>query len=190
MTRERPRGLFARLRHLVKGMFTIWLRDTERQNPAAVYEQAISERTKQYRELKEAVAGILYMRNKLEAEINERRVEIARLHDDIRSAIRRGQDDLSLALISNAVPLRRPMTTVTAPSVAAQAGSPANSMSVIGPRPKRKSDAAPRTTSVGHGIFASASHWARIMAASRASMSSSDTSPLITPRSFGSMRSS
>jgi phage shock protein A len=79
----------------------VWLRRTEHQNPAAVYEQAIHERTNQYRDLKEAVAGILYMRNKLEAEINERRVEIARLHDDIRGAIRRGQDDLSLGLIEN-----------------------------------------------------------------------------------------
>jgi phage shock protein A len=101
VVRDRPRGLFARLRHLLRGMFSVWLRDSERQNPAAVYEQAISERTKQYRELKEAVAGILYMRNKLAAEINERRVEIARLHDDIRHAIRRGQDELSISLIEN-----------------------------------------------------------------------------------------
>ena len=101
MEREQPRGLFARFGHLIRGMFGVWLKRTERQNPAAVYEQAISERTRQYRELKEAVAGILYMRNKLEAEINERRVEIARLHDDIRSAIRRGQDELSLSLIEN-----------------------------------------------------------------------------------------
>ena len=63
------------------------------QNPRAVYEQAIQERTRQYRELKEAVAGILYMRNKLEAEIRERRAEIARLHDDVRRGVRRGQDD-------------------------------------------------------------------------------------------------
>jgi phage shock protein A len=101
MEREQPRGLFARFRHLVRGMFGVWLRRSERQNPAAVYEQAISERTRQYRSLKEAVAGILYMRNKLEAEINERRVEVARLHDDIRAAIRRGQDQLSLSLIEN-----------------------------------------------------------------------------------------
>jgi phage shock protein A len=101
MEREQPRGLFARFRHLVSGMLSVWLRRTERQHPAAVYEQAINERTRQYRALKEAVAGILYMRNKLEAEINERRVEIARLHDDIRAAIRRGQDGLSLSLIEN-----------------------------------------------------------------------------------------
>jgi phage shock protein A len=97
---ERPNGLFGRLRSLVHGVLAIWIRDTERQNPRAVYEQAIHERVRQYRELKEAVAGILYMRNKLEAEITERRVEIARIHDDVRRAIRGGQDEVALTLIA------------------------------------------------------------------------------------------
>jgi phage shock protein A len=65
-----------------------------------VYEQAISERVRQYRELKGAVAGILYLRTKLEAEISERRADIARLHDDVRRAVRRGQDEISLSLIA------------------------------------------------------------------------------------------
>jgi phage shock protein A len=98
--RDRPRSLVSRLRNLLRGMFAIWIRDSETQNPRAVYEQAIDERTRQYRQLKEAVAGILYMRNKLEAEITERRAEIARTHDDIRRAVRRGQDDISLTLIA------------------------------------------------------------------------------------------
>jgi phage shock protein A len=98
-TREMPRGVVARFRQLLRSVFGSWVRQGERRHPAAVYEQAIEDRTQQYRDLKEAVAGILYMRNKLEAEINERRVEIARLHDDIRNAIRRGHDDLSLTLI-------------------------------------------------------------------------------------------
>ena len=101
MTHERPRGLFGRLRSLIRGIFAIWVRDTERQNPRAVYEQAISERMRQYRELKEAVAGILYMRNKLESEIAERRAEIARLHDDVRRAVRRGEEETSLSLIAH-----------------------------------------------------------------------------------------
>jgi len=88
------------MRNLLRGMFAIWIRDSETQNPRAVYEQAIDERTRQYRQLKEAVAGILYMRNKLEAEITERRADIARTHDDIRRAVRRGQDDISLTLIA------------------------------------------------------------------------------------------
>jgi phage shock protein A len=100
VTRDRPRSLFGRFRSLLRGMFAIWLRDSERQNPRAVYEQAIEQRTRQYRELKEAVAGILFMRNKIEAEITDRRVEIANLHDDIRRAVGRRQDDLSLALIA------------------------------------------------------------------------------------------
>jgi len=101
MTTERPRGLIARFLHLVRRTFGGWLRRGERRNPAVVYEQAIEDRTQQYRDLKEAVAGILYMRNKLEAEINERRVEIARLHDDVRGSIRRGRDELSVSLIEN-----------------------------------------------------------------------------------------
>ncbi len=100
MTHARTRSLIARLRNLVHGIFAIWIRDSERQNPRAVYEQAINERTRQYRGLKEAVAGILYMRNKLEVEIDERRLEIARLHDDIRRGVRRGQDDVALHLIA------------------------------------------------------------------------------------------
>jgi phage shock protein A len=97
---RRHRGLIARLRSLIHGMFAVWIKDSEHQNPRAVYEQAIHERVVQYRQLKEAVAGILYMRNKLEAEITERRVEIAQIHDDSRRAIRRGQDDVALTLIA------------------------------------------------------------------------------------------
>ena len=68
-------------------------------DPGAVYENAIDERAEQYRELKEAVAGILYMRNKLEAEIDERRVELARTHEDVRARRRAAAtDELALAL--------------------------------------------------------------------------------------------
>jgi phage shock protein A len=98
--RKQSRGLFGRIRNLMRGMMSVWMRDTERDNPRAVYEQAINERTHQYRELKEAVAGILYMRNKLEAEITERRAEIARLFDDVRRSIRSGNDDTSVHLIA------------------------------------------------------------------------------------------
>ena len=92
-------GMFARLGSLVRGLFSGWVRGGENRNPEVVYEQAIEGRVRQYRELKQAVAGILYMRGKLEAEINERRAEIARLHDDIRRAVRQEQEPLAVALI-------------------------------------------------------------------------------------------
>jgi phage shock protein A len=93
------RGLFSRLTGLIQGLFAGWLRDREQRSPRAVYENAIHQRVDQYRELKEAVAGILYMRNKLEAEIGDRREELARTLEDLRRAVRRGEDDLALTLI-------------------------------------------------------------------------------------------
>jgi phage shock protein A len=100
MSNQRP-GMFERLRSLFRGVFGSWVRDREQQSPEIVYEQAIAERVRQYRELKDAVAGILYMRNKIESEISERRAEIARLHDDVRRAIRRGEEETSLSLIAH-----------------------------------------------------------------------------------------
>ncbi len=100
MSMDRPSGFLARLRSLITGLFRSWVRDRENDSPEVVYEQAIGERVRQYRELKSAVAGILYLRAKLESEISERRADIARLHDDARRAVRRNQDDVSLTLIS------------------------------------------------------------------------------------------
>ncbi len=99
MNNQPPQGLIGRLTNLIRGIFSSWIKDRESRSPRAVYQQAIDERIRQYRQLKEAVAGILYMRNKLEGEIHERRAEIARLNDDIRRAVRRGDDQASVALI-------------------------------------------------------------------------------------------
>ena len=99
MTSRRP-GLLARLVGFVRGSLGSWIRGREAENPRAVYENAISERVKQYRELKEAVAGILYMRNKLEGEIAERRGELGRTVDDLKRAVRRSDDELALRLVS------------------------------------------------------------------------------------------
>jgi phage shock protein A len=100
MSMERPEGFIARLRSLIGGLFRRWVREKEHESPEVVYEQAIAERVSQYRELKSAVAGILYLRAKLESEISDRRAEIARLHDDARMAVRRGKDEMSLMLIA------------------------------------------------------------------------------------------
>jgi phage shock protein A len=93
--------MIQRFKSLFQGFFGSWVRDREQQSPEVVYEQAIGERVRQYRELKDAVAGILYMRNKLEGEIADRRAEIARLHDDVRRAVRVGDEETSLALIAH-----------------------------------------------------------------------------------------
>lgn len=95
----RPRGALGRLRNLLAGWLTVWVRDREQAHPRAVYEQAIAERLRRYAELKDAVAGILYLRNKLEGEILERRGELLRAAADTQRAVRRGDEAVALALV-------------------------------------------------------------------------------------------
>ena len=96
---SRPRGFVSRLREVLNGMFGVWTRE-EPQSADAVYERAINERVRQYAELKRAVAGILYMRNKIEGEIRDRRAELARLHTDIARAVGKRDDEVALVLIT------------------------------------------------------------------------------------------
>ncbi len=101
MSGTKPASMLGRMRSLIRGWFSLWVRDREFESPEVVYEQAIRGRLTQYRELKDAVAGILYMRSKLDAEITERRAEIARLHDETRRALARCDEESCLTLISH-----------------------------------------------------------------------------------------
>ena len=100
MSTHGHRGIVGRLRDLVNGIFAVWMREREAERPDAVYERVIGERVRQYAELKRAVAGILYMRNKIEGELRERRAELARLHEDIGRAVRHNDDEVALVLIT------------------------------------------------------------------------------------------
>ena len=113
MTSQR-RGLVARLKGLLEGLFAGWVRERESRSPEAVYEQAIRERTGQYRQLKQAVAGILYMRHKIEREIRERRTDLTRLQADLARAVRRGDDEVALALIPQRETLTQELQRVEA----------------------------------------------------------------------------
>ena len=59
-------SFFDRLTNLWKGFLSLWISDYENKNPEAVYESAIEGRKKKYLELKKAVSGIVYLRNKLQ----------------------------------------------------------------------------------------------------------------------------
>jgi phage shock protein A len=97
----RPRGAIARFFHYLSSALHGWVRDREQENPQRVYETAIRTRLQRYAQLKEAVAGILYLRNKLEAEIRDRRAEIARLASDAERAVRRGDESLAVAIVTH-----------------------------------------------------------------------------------------
>ena len=93
--------LFARLSNLVRGLVGRWIGEREHRNPGAVDEAAIQERVKQYATLREAAAGVIYMRQKLERELGQRTAELARVKRELDVAVERDDDAAALALIAS-----------------------------------------------------------------------------------------
>ena len=92
-------GFFDRLTQVWKGFLGLWISDIENRNPEAVYEAAIEERIKKHRELKKAVSGIVYLRNKLQAELDQKEKELAEVQLQIPVAVEEGEDEAALVLI-------------------------------------------------------------------------------------------
>jgi phage shock protein A len=91
--------LFARLRNLIRGTLARWVSEREHANPSAVYEAAIQDRVSQYAKLREAAAGVIYMRGKLERELHQKSAELVRLKKQLDIAVERDDDAVALALI-------------------------------------------------------------------------------------------
>ncbi len=92
-------GFFARLMNLWRGLWSGWIGRKEESNPEAVYESAIQERLNQYESLKKAVAGIVYLRNKLASELEQKNKELASLQEQVMVAVDKGEDEVALILI-------------------------------------------------------------------------------------------
>jgi len=92
-------GFFDRLANVWKGFLSLWVSDIENRNPEAVYESAIDERIKKHRELKKAVSGIVYLRNKLSDELEQKEKELNEIQAQIPIAVEEGEDDVALVLI-------------------------------------------------------------------------------------------
>ena len=92
-------GFFARLGNLWRGFLSLWIEGLEAEHPEAVYEAAIEERTRQYQELKKAVSGLVYLRNKLQGELEQKTKELAEVQAQIPVAVESGEDDVALVLI-------------------------------------------------------------------------------------------
>lgn len=92
--------VFARVQNLLRGVMAQWLGRREQRNPGAVYEAAIHERMEQYGKLREAAAGVLYMRSKLSKELQLKSAECTRLRNQLEIAVDRDDDEVALTLIS------------------------------------------------------------------------------------------
>ena len=92
-------GFFSRVANVWKGFLGIFVSDLETNNAEAVYESAIEERIKKHRELKKAVSGIVYLRNKLQTELEEKTAALAEIQPQIPVAVEEGEDEAALVLI-------------------------------------------------------------------------------------------
>ncbi len=92
-------GFFQRLANLWGGFLGLFIADLEAKNPEAVYEAAINERVKKHKELKKAVSGIIYLRNKLQAELEGKEKEFREVQAQIPIAVQEGEDEVALVLL-------------------------------------------------------------------------------------------
>ena len=92
-------GFLGRLANLWNGFLSLFVQDLENKNPEAVYEAAINERVLQYQRLMKAVSNIVYLRNKLQKELEEKTKQLQDVQKQLPIAIQEGDDEVSLILI-------------------------------------------------------------------------------------------
>ncbi len=91
--------LVARMTNLLRGLAARWIGRREQRHPEAVYAAAIEERVAQYAKLREAAAGIIYLRSKLARELERESTELGRLRRQLEIAVERDDDSVALHLI-------------------------------------------------------------------------------------------
>ncbi len=92
-------GFFDRVNNLWKGFWSLWISDVENKNPEIVYEQAIDARIKRHRDLKKAVGGIVYLRNKLSTELEQKERDLFEVNAQLPVALETGDDEVALLLL-------------------------------------------------------------------------------------------
>lgn len=107
-------GFFDRLSQVWKGFLGLWISDIENRNPEAVYEAAIEERIKKHRELKKAVSGIVYLRNKTQTELEAKEKELGEVNLQIPVAVEEGEDEAALILLQKKDELEARLITLRA----------------------------------------------------------------------------
>jgi phage shock protein A len=92
-------GFFQRLWNLIAGMFGAGVSAAEAGNPEAVYEAAINERITRHAELKKAVGGIVFLRNKTSTELEQKEKELREINQQIPVAVQANEDEVAMVLL-------------------------------------------------------------------------------------------
>jgi len=107
-------SFFVRIANLWKGFLSLWISDYESKNPEAVYESAIEQRKIKYMELRKAVSGIVYLRNKLQNELQQKEAELVDVNAQIPVAVQEGEDEAALVLLQKKNELESAVTGLKA----------------------------------------------------------------------------
>lgn len=92
-------SFFDRLANLWKGFWSLFLTTTEANNPEIVYEAAINERIATHDRLKKAVGSIVYLRNKLTAELEEKEGKLREVLAQLAVAVDANDDEVAMVLL-------------------------------------------------------------------------------------------
>lgn len=92
-------SFIARVANLWKGFLSMFISGVENDNPEIVYQQAINERVTQYQKLMKAVSSIVYLRNKLEKDLDSKTRELADVSAQIPVAVQQNEEQAALVLI-------------------------------------------------------------------------------------------
>lgn len=107
-------SFFSRLSNLWKGFLSLFVEGIEKNNPELVYETAINKRVEQHQKLLKAVSGIVYLRNKLQKELEEKSQKLKEVQQQLPIAIQEGDDEVSLVLIEQKNSLTSEIERITA----------------------------------------------------------------------------
>ena len=107
-------GVIERFINVIKGMFGLAVSDMESANPEAVYEAAIDERKTKYAQLTKAVSGIVYLRNKLQQELEAKEKKLKEVNAMIPVAIESGEDEAATVLLTQQEELEGQITGIRA----------------------------------------------------------------------------
>jgi phage shock protein A len=107
-------GFFSRIGNWFTGIMSLFVSDLEKKNPEAIYEAAIEGRIEKHRELKKAVSGIVYLRNKLDTDLQTKTKALAEIQTQIPVAIEEGEDEAALVLIQKKDELTSSITEIQA----------------------------------------------------------------------------
>ena len=105
-------GFFDRIENLWNGFWGLFISRAEQRNPELVYQAAIDEGVRKHRELKKAVSGIVYLRNKLSGELESKERELAETNAQLPVAVESGDDDVAVVLLQRKAELEKAITDV------------------------------------------------------------------------------